>query len=242
MKQSWKKPDKTPYQDRELMYNPYNGNLKSAKFTINLPKGKHILKAKYKAEPTVYKDIGIMKGWQFAYSLAPARDWKSFGGLNLNIKIPKDWQFFSNLKLEQAGETLTGKFDQIPADFLAVTIQAPVPTSYNTWVDITFFTFLACLLAVPLLIIGLAIWMVVNEKNSQAYGIVAGFTWAILVGVSGFFSQSFPKTLIPEGQYASYGYDDLFGPFFIVLLIPSALVLGIVLWLVTVWLATKRKG
>lgn len=112
-----KKPDKTPYQDHELMYNPYNGNLRSAKFTLNLPKGKHQLKAKYKAEPTVYKNIGVMKGWQFAYSLAPARDWKSFGELNLNIKIPKDWKFFSNLKLDQNGETLTGNFNEIPADF-----------------------------------------------------------------------------------------------------------------------------
>lgn len=241
-RQTWKKPDKTPFENRELMYNPYNGNLRSAKFTLNLPKGKHQLKAKYKAEPTVYKNVGVMKGWQFAYSLAPARDWKSFGELNLNIKIPKDWKFFSNLKLDQNGETLTGNFKEIPADFLAATTQAPIPNSYKNWTDITFFTFLACLFIFPILLIIFAIWKGYKWKNSWAYGVFAGGIWAALVGVSGFFSQSFPKSLIPESQYASYGYDEIFSIFFYVLLIPIAGVLGIALWAVTVLLAKKWRG
>jgi hypothetical protein len=241
-RQSWKKPDRTPFENRELMYNPYNGNLKSAKFTLNLAKGKHQLKAKYKAEPTVYKNVGVMKGWQFAYSLAPARDWKSFGGLNLVIKTPKDWKFFSNLKLEQKGENFTGNFSEIPADFIAITTQAPIPASYNTWTDITFFTFLACLFVIPVFLIILAIWKGYKWKNSWVYGILIGLIWAILVGVSGFFSQSFPKSFIPESQYASYGYDDLFSTFFNVLLIPVVLVLGMVFWIVSVWLAGKWRA
>ncbi|MBX7171386.1 MAG: hypothetical protein K1X72_10535 [Pyrinomonadaceae bacterium] len=240
---TWKKPDKTPYKDRQLlMYNPYNGNLKSAKFTLNLTKGKHSLKAKYKAEPTVYKNIGIMKGWQFAYSLAPVRDWKSFGGLNLTIKIPENWNFYSNLNLEQNGGTLTGNFKEIPADYLAATTQAPVPDSYKTWSDITFFIFLGCLFVVPVLLIIFAVWKGYKWKNSWAYGLLAGTVWALLVGISGFFSQSFPKGLIPEGQFASYGYDDLFSVFFMVLLIPIVFVLGIVFWITAIWLAGKRKA
>lgn len=238
---SWKKPDKTPFESREIMYNPQNYNLKSAKFILNLPKGKHTLRAKYKAEPTVYKDIGIMKGWQFAYSLAPARDWKSFGGLNLNIKIQSDWKFFSNLKLDQNGETLTGNFKEIPADFLAVTTQAPIPNSYQNWSNNLSNLFLTCLFGFPILLIIFAVWKGYKWQNSWVYGILAGIVWALLVGVSGFLSQAFPKSLIPEGQYASYGYDDLFGTFFLVLLIPITFVLGIVLWFVPVLLMNKRK-
>ncbi len=240
-RQTWKKPDKTPYQDREIMYNPYNGKLKSAKFTLKLPKGKHTLKAKYKAEPTVYKDIGVMKGWQFAYSLAPAKDWKSFGGLNLNINIPNDWKFFSNVKLEQNGENLTGNFKEIPADFLAITTQAPIPPSYNTWTDITFFSFLACLIIFPILLISFAVWKGYKWKNSWVYGGVAGIVWALLVGIFGFLYESYPKSVIPAGQFASYGYDDIFGVFFNILLIPIVFVLGIVLWVVSVLLAGKWR-
>lgn len=241
-RQSWKKPDKTPYEDKELMYNPYNGNLKSTKFTLDLPKGKHTLKAIYKAEPTVYKNIGVMKGWQFAYSLAPAKDWKSFDGLNLSIKIPKDWKFFSNIQLQVNGELYTGNFKEIPTDFLAVTIQSPIPTSYNTWTDITFFTFLACLFVIPILLIILAIWKGRQWKNGWAVGGIGAFIWAILVGISGYLSQSLPKSFIPESQYASYGYDDLFGTFFIVLLVPIVLVIGVVLWTITIWLSNKGRA
>lgn len=239
-RKEWKKPDKTPFENRELMYNPYNGNLKSAKFTLNLPKGKHFLKAKYKAEPTVYKDLGIMKGWQFAYSLAPARDWKSFGGLNLTIKIPENWKFYSNLKLEQNGATLIGNFKEIPADFLAVTTQAPIPDIYKTWTDITFFTFLFFLIVFPILLVIFAAWKAYKWKNSWAYGILAGIIWAALVGISGFVSQSFPKSFIPAGQYASYGYDDIFGIFFNIFLIPITFVIGVVLWVATVLLRSNR--
>lgn len=241
-RQTWKKPDKTPFENRELMYNPNNNNLKSAKFTLALPKGRHTLKAKYKAEPTVYKNIGVMKGWQFAYSLAPARDWKSFGGLNLNIKIPTDWKFFSNLKLEQNGESLTGNFKEIPADFLAVTTQAPIPNSYKTWTDITFFTFLACLIVFPILLILFAIWKGYKWNNSWAYGILVGVIGAALVGISGFASQSLPKSFIPAGQYASYGYDDIFGVFFNIFLIPIAFVVCLMVWVISVLMAGKWRA
>lgn len=238
---SWKKPDKTPYENRDLMYNPNNGNLKSAKFTFNLTKGKHALKAKYKAEPTVFKDVGVMKGWQFAYSLAPAKDWKSFGGLSLNIKIPQNWKFFSNLVFEQNGETLTGNFNEIPADFLAITTQSPIPNSYNTWTNITSILFLLSLFGIPVLIIILAIWKGIHWKNSWAYGILVGVIWALLVGIIGFLGESLPKGMIPESQYASYGYGDVFSTFFLVLLMPVTLVIGIILWVVSIWLASKRS-
>ncbi len=241
-RQTWKKPDKTPYQDHELMYAPSNSNLKSAKFTLNLTKGKHTLKAKYKAEPTVYKNIGIMKGWQFAYSLAPAKDWKSFGGLNLSIKLPQDWKLFSNLKLEQNGETLTGNFKEIPADFLAITTQAPIPNSYKTWSNNLSNLFLACLFGFPILLILFALWQGYKWKNSWVYGGVAGIVWALLVGIFGFLYESYPKSLIPEGQYASYGYDGLFNIFFYALLIPIVFVVGIGLWVVSVLLAGKWRA
>lgn len=238
---SWKKPDKTPYEDKELMYNPYNGNLKSAKFTINLPKGKHTLKAIYKAEPTVYKNVGVMKGWQFAYSLAPAKDWKSFGGLNLSVTVPKDWKFFSNIQLQQNAEVYSGTFKEIPADFLAITTQSPIPKNYNTWTDITFFTFLGCIFIFPILIIIVALTKGYQWKNSWVYSGVAGIVWALSVGISGFVSQAYPESLIPEGQYASYGYDGLFSTFIIALLVPITLVLGIVIWIVPVLLRSKKE-
>jgi hypothetical protein len=242
-RQSWKKPSNTPYENKEIMYNPANHTLKSAKFTLNLPKGKHTLRAKYKAKPTVHKDVGMTKGWQFAYSLAPARDWKSFGELNLNIKIPNGWKFFSNLKLEQTGDNLSGKFNEIPADFLAVTTQMPRPINYNSAEDSLFFAFLGVAILFPLFLAVLAFVQGYKWNNSWLYGVLLAIVGAIVAAIIAYFSVTYPDTLIPEGQYASYGYGDL-GVFFEVIffgiIAVFSFVISVVLWIGIVWIKTKK--
>ncbi|HRH41462.1 MAG TPA: hypothetical protein PKY82_07420 [Pyrinomonadaceae bacterium] len=236
---TWKTPTDTPFEDRKIMYNPSNGNLKSAKFTLNLAKGKHFLKAKYRAVSTIYRNIGLMKGWQFAYSLAPARDWKSFGGLNLNIKVPTDWKFFANIKLERNGDNLTGKFTEIPADFLAVTTQAPIPANYTSTADLYFLILLVCLFGFPFLLIIIAVWKGYKWKYAWAYGFLFGILWAGLVALSGYFNQFGAVELIPKSQYTSYGYGEGFAVLFLIILVPIVLVIGILLWIGTVLVAGK---
>jgi hypothetical protein len=224
---TWKVPRNTPFNGKELMYNPYNGDLKSAKFSVKLSKGKHRLIAKYKAEPTVYKNIGLTKGWQFAYSLAPARDWKSFGELNLNIK------------LERSGDSLSGKFTEIPEDFLTATTQMPIPENYNSVSDFYFFLFLGVLFIFPLLIVGLAFWKGYKFEKSWVYGFLFGGLWAGFVALSGYFNQYAADGLIPQSQYASYGYGDGIGVLFLIILVPIVLIIGILLWIGTILLTDK---
>jgi hypothetical protein len=238
---TWKIPNETPYEGKNIMYNPYNGNMKSAKFTLNLPKGKHILKATYNANPTVNQAHGRTKAWQFAYSLAPARDWKSFGGLNLQIKIPTDWKFFSNLKLEQNENVLSGKFNEIPADFFATTTQLPEPENYNSVSDFYFNLTVLMLVLFPLLIVGLAFWIGYKLKNGWAYGFLAGILWAVSIASVGYLSLYEADKLIPPGQYASYGYGDGIGILLLIILVPVVCIIGILLWVGAYFMARKIR-
>lgn len=241
-RETWKKPEKTPYEDRELMYNPQNSQLKSTRFKLTLSPGKHRLRAVYRANPTVYKNIGVMKGWQFAYSLAPARDWKSFGKLNVKMIVPENWRSFSNLEFNKTPDGLTAQFDKLPADFLAVTLQAPIPAQYKTWTDVTFFSFIAVLIVGPLVIFGLAYVKGWKWKYGWVYGFPAGLVWSGLTGVLGYLSLTVPFYFVPQGQYASYGYDDLFSGFMIVVATFLTLIFGVVIWAGTVLIASKMKS
>jgi hypothetical protein len=240
-KNTWKLPRETPYDGKNIMYNPYNGNLKSAKFSLNLSKGKHFLKAKYKAKPTVHQAVGLTKGWQFAYSLAPARDWKSFGGLEMNVKIPNNWKFFSNLKLEQTGDVLSGKFNEIPADFFAATTQMPPPENYNSVSDFYFNLTILILVLFPLLIIGLAFWKGYKLKNGWAYGFLAGILWSVSIALVGYLTLYEADKLIPSSQTASYGYGDGIGILLLIILVPIVFAISTLLWVGAYFAAGKLR-
>lgn len=238
-RKTWKVPSQTPFEGKELMYNPYNGNLKSAKFSLKLSKGKHTLKAKYKAEPTVNQNVGLTKAWQFAYLLAPARDWKSFGGLKLNIKIPAGWSFDSNLKLERTDDGLAGKFAVIPADAITVTTQLPKPENYNSTSDFYYYIFISSLFTAPLLILFLALWKGYKWKYNWVYGFLFGILWAVSSALSGLKMLYAGDALIPEAQQAVYGYGGGVGFLFMIILTPIFFVVGTLLWVGAVLAASK---
>jgi hypothetical protein len=238
-RKTWKVPSKTPFEGKELMYNPANGSLKSAKFSLKLSKGKHTLRAKYKAELTINQSVGITKAWQFAYLSAPARDWKSFGGLRLDIKIPAGWSFDSNLKLERIGDSLSGNFTEIPADAITLTTQMPIPENYNSTSDFYYFIFVPSLFAAPLFILLLAFWKGYKWRYNWAYGFLFGILWAGSSGLSGLKMLYAGDALIPKAQQASYGYGDGIGFLFMIILTPIIFVIGTLLWVGAVLTAGK---
>lgn len=127
---SWKPPAKTPgfVPDEQLLYNPSitEAQYQWILFTVPLQTGRQSIEVSYEVEAgRYYSEKYTALFWQTAYILAPARTWKSFGGLDVEVLAPETWQVKSNLPLVNQGQQWTASFDSLPADFIALTTVHP---------------------------------------------------------------------------------------------------------------------
>ncbi|HEX8353900.1 MAG TPA: hypothetical protein VF611_13420, partial [Pyrinomonadaceae bacterium] len=116
---SWDAPDTTPWLDgRRLDYaggsTSYYNARDSQSFNPVVPPGRHRLRASYSVTPTRYAGSPV-RYWQFAYVLAPAREWAGFGGLDVTVSAPRGWTVVTEPELATEGGGLKGHFDQLPA-------------------------------------------------------------------------------------------------------------------------------
>lgn len=95
-------------------------------FTLSIPAGRHTISVDYAASPSRYSGHSPARYWQLGYVLAPARQWASFGTLDVTIQLPPEWSFAASPALERAGDLAHGTFDGIPADSIGMTTQMPV--------------------------------------------------------------------------------------------------------------------
>ena len=130
MPDSWKPPAETPgfVPDERLLYSQ---NISDTQhewilFTVPLQTGRQSIEVMYEVEAgAYYSEYYSAKFWQTAYILAPARTWKSCGGLELEVFAPENWLVKCNLPLVNQGQQWTASFDSLPADYIALTTQHP---------------------------------------------------------------------------------------------------------------------
>ena len=104
-------------------------------FEINLSEGNHVINVKYSAYPTINRSDWTNQ-YIYSYSLKPAKTWKSFGDLTVNLKIADESQYLKT----NLGEPLSGMikadskwfFDHLPQDVLEISYQKP-PSSLAQW-------------------------------------------------------------------------------------------------------------
>jgi hypothetical protein len=144
---SWAPPVTTPTADGdgELGYEVHRGDSDPA-FSLRLEPGEHELVVRCTAdasasftEPTVT--------WQLAYVLAPAREWASFGGLDVEIIVPERWRAAASPALVRDGDTLRGSFDALPSDAIAIATQMEPPFSYSALVAASWLALLVVAIA-----------------------------------------------------------------------------------------------
>jgi hypothetical protein len=116
-------------------------------FQVQVPAGASSIQSRYCA-----RAIGIDEGyptttWQALYILAPARQWQSFGRLEVSVQLPENWEHGSTPQLERDGDELRGSFDGLPGDALIVSTRAPVGPSFNMKVKLYVFFYIAMLIA-----------------------------------------------------------------------------------------------
>jgi hypothetical protein len=247
--ESWQPPESTPWhvenstgseKGGKLMYFPRRP-VKSVGFTLTVPSGKHTLKAAYNSQPAEYLALEPLKAWQFAYILAPAREWADFGGLDVTVYVPEGWDVVTSPELAREGDALRGSFDKIPADALAVTVRSREPAGYRALQMILQAVVLLVILAFPFLLYRRARRSVERSWKTWARGIVWSVLWAVLFSAAAYLAFLLPEALIPEAQFASYGYARGLGLVFIPFLSAALIVPGLALWAIAVYRARKRQ-
>lgn len=108
-----------PYRSREG---------RRIKLSVTLPQGNSVLRISYPVlpgaggifrEPTRY--------WMFSHGLQHASRWRDFGGMDLAVLVPPGWRTACEPALRRDGDMLTGSFDAVPAESIAITTQFLTP-------------------------------------------------------------------------------------------------------------------
>lgn len=240
---SWQAPKETPWKDgRQLMYAPSRNLSRGIRFQMNIPPGRHQIKASYQSEAAVYAALEPLKAWQFAYILAPAREWAGFGNLDVTVYLPEKWEAVTAPELQREADVLRGSFTGIPADALAITARAPLPKNYRTIQTVGDVAFWAILIAFPLLIIFYAWRRGDKLKLWWLWGIALNILWSALIFAAGMLVFYGANYTIPDAQYSTYGYGDPFAFLFVLFVSAAALVVGTGLWMLIVYLKRRRTA
>jgi hypothetical protein len=99
---NWKPPEDLPGIDSEQTGSRNRFGLTEKivlAFSLELPHGSSTLEAHYRARATGESENYPTVTWQFPYVLAPAREWGSFGGLDVTVYLPEAWR--SNVTVKQ---------------------------------------------------------------------------------------------------------------------------------------------
>lgn len=199
---SWQPPATTPgIAGADLPYQtPTAGALR---FAIIVPPGVHQIRVHYSARATAYSDGSPTRYWQIGYVLAPARQWASFGQLAVSVDLPPGWLAASRPALTRGGDDLTGAFDGIPADALALTIQSPPPRIEQRGPQIAVGGFLAAIL------VGLLGGLTLRRAKRRTLWLLP---IAVVVGTGWALSTLGAETMVgvvPDAQRAwTYGYGQ----------------------------------
>jgi hypothetical protein len=186
-------------------------------FQVDLPRGKSILRARYRAKASgTHEYTGPVVTWLLPYVLAPAREWKSFGGPEVRVLLP-DWEASSTPELEREGDELRGDFPGLPADYLMLAARAPLKGAYEraSWQGLGFYSLV--------LLGGAVLCWVAGRWLGRRVARSLGSGWLILAGV--FLGSLWSASLFGAwrlswwwvgrslaGQESPYFHETFWGP------------------------------
>jgi hypothetical protein len=200
------------------------------------PGARQTIEVRYDLVPSGYHDQ-LYVTHQVGYLLAPARSWGSFGVLEVQAELPRGWQAAAEPKLERAGDQLRGRFQGLPADFLAISARRPLELTWG-WV-------LIFLGGVAALVLGPILARFVARRTTHLGGAGAFFTalgialvCVVLVFALPAGGQLLWRALLDATQTSErYFYSSGMG---LLLLGPIVAVLWSVIIIVFFWIARRR--
>ncbi|MDE3113859.1 MAG: hypothetical protein KGK34_13035 [Chloroflexota bacterium] len=216
---SWTAPPTTPGLGAHDSITYVVGETSGLRFDLPLSPGSHTVSVAYAAtaaraalsdSPLVY--------WQLAYVLAPARQWASFGGMDVRVTLPSGWSAAATPALGRSGDTLTGAFRDVPADALGLTVQAHIPEAANTGPLIA-----VAIAALTLVVAWIAGSWLGSRRRSSWWSLpltlAGGAAWAVAAG----FALYPPSVDVPGQASYTYGYG---ASFTVAVLAPFAFFIG----------------
>lgn len=234
---SWKPPATTPGLDGGQ--EPYSVDDPAViRLPFVLPPGRHEFSVEYRARAKTAMNAGPTQRYQFAYLLAPARSWARFGALDVLVQVPRDWRVAATPVLSAASthehdvQVLQGHFSGLPADAIAVTLQAP-PGRAHAAIRTLGWALVAIALPGGGFLSVRAAWRLrgsplrVSRRVLRSLGHAA--CWAGAVLVAGLGTLYLPMLALPPGQAVSDAYGNAFLSFALVAFCGMLLLLGSVL-------------
>jgi hypothetical protein len=243
----WKPPLVTPKisgsEDLEYGAGLFR-NSTSIVFTAEIAPGLHTLKVCYHAPAGMNLSGNPLVYHQFAYVLAPAKSWEHFGGLDVAIRFPEGWSIACTPEMARDGDILRGSFKDIPADAIAITLQAPTPPEYERYKQISKGLLIAVVLIGPMICAVMSFRFGRRAERAASVGLTAvasGIVSAAVVAVAGWTAVYGIEQLLPTDQIARYGYDELFAVIGIIFLTFAVWILSTALAVVIGLIAFRKK-
>ena len=211
---SWRAPTSTPLPGGgELAYDLRDAATPVG-FTLDVAPGRHELSIAYTAsamrhhhdEPTVMH--------QFAYVLSPARAWAGFADLDVTVELPPRWTASTTPALAWDHGALHAVFPGVPADAIALTVQAPTGAYALLGA--------AGLAVFALVAVGGGIAVYLRTRSRERRRLQAGklpsglaafaraLAWSVGFVATGVFAIFGPDLALPRGQEDHYGYGQGF--------------------------------
>lgn len=198
---SWQPPPTTPGFGDGAALTYVVRQPSGLRFDLALTAGRHTIRAEYAAAPTkAALSNSPLVYWQLAYVLAPARQWASFGGLDVSVRVPPGWSAASSPPLARRGDVLSGTFGSLDADALALTVQAPIPPATSAAP-----VAIAIVLAATLAAWRVGGWLGRRRRSSRwalLFAFVAGIAWIVALVLA--FGP--PSVDVPGQNSYTYGY------------------------------------
>lgn len=229
--------------DNYLLYSKENSpNLIGLKyFEVNLTEGEHIIRVEYTAQVNVYLSESV-KEFTLKYNLAPARYWRSFGELDIEIdRTGLEGSFETNLS--DHSKTLTEPithlhFTEIPSDEFTITYTPKVNLFAKGIIGMgTSLAFIILFILLIVFAIALHIWLVIRYRNKypdkrfSQIAIIGSILVSVVCAAMSLLSLAIINGIL--GPYASFSHSGFYPAYYFailcLLLIPFYAILIILL-------------
>ena len=125
--ETWKPPEEISGVGGYSTSYDVNNYIRSVwKIKPTIPPGEHLLKVEYLAVPSAYAANNYYD-YHIAYILAYARNWAFFNNLEIELKLPKDWQVVSSFPMNNVDNILKASLNEIPADYFVFSTRPYFP-------------------------------------------------------------------------------------------------------------------
>jgi hypothetical protein len=228
--ESWRPPASTPLFDGSALGYDLRDTALPIGVALVVPQGRHDLAISYLASTRRYRTGEPTVFHQFSYVLSPARTWAGFGGLDLTVHVPAGWRAAVTPALKREGDTLHAVFATVPADAVALTVQAP----HGAYVVVKIASgVLFAIVALGGLFAIVALTRSRERRQRDAGKLTSGWSafgrgglWGATFLLTGLVAIVGPDLALPAGQAGNYGYGQAFAILGVILGTIAAIAIG----------------